>query len=187
MHRRRFLFSMSAGIAAGSALPFTLFGTMQSVQATVRQKPPTIAGLTLAQWDVIGLIQKHLLPSEAHAPGAKEINALTYFQSVLTDPRHNPADNIFLLQGLNSIEALALKKWQRHFASLTAQQREQSLRDYEKTHDGGSWLNMLLDYIMEALLTDPVYGGNPQGIGWTWLQHTPGFPRPPHKQQSVFA
>ena len=26
---------------------------------------------------------------------------------------------------------------------------------------------------------DPVYGGNPDGIGWKWLMHPPGFPRPP--------
>ena len=31
---------------------------------------------------------------------------------------------------------------------------------------------------MEALLTDPAYGGNPDGIGWRWLGHTPGYPRP---------
>lgn len=187
MDRRRFLFRMSAGIAATSAIPLTIFGAMQSVQAAVIQKPATIAGLTLAQWDVISLIQEHLLPSESSSPGAKEINAMRYFQSVLTDPRHDPADNTFLLQGLNMIEAQAHKKWQRPFSKLDPQQRELDLRDYEKTHDGSSWLNMLLDYIMEALLTDPVYGGNPHTIGWTWLQHTPGFPRPPHKQYSVFA
>ena len=33
-------------------------------------------------------------------------------------------------------------------------------------------------YIFEALLSDPVYGGNPEGIGWRWLGHRPGFPRP---------
>ncbi len=187
MDRRRFLLSMSASIAAASAIPFSIFGAMQSVQAAVLQKPPTIAGLTLAQWDVIALIQEHLLPSEAHSPGAKEINAQSYFQSVLTAPRHDPADNRFLLQGLNTIEAQALKKWQRHFSALDPRQREHDLREYEKTRYGSSWLNMLLDYLMEALLTDPVYGGNPQTIGWRWLHHTPGFPRPLHKQYSVFA
>lgn len=187
MDRRRFLFSISASIAATSALPFTILGAMQSVQAAVIQRPPTIAGLTLAQWDVIALIQEHLLPSESRSPGAKEINALSYFQSVLTDPRHDPADNRFLLRGLNVIEAEAQKKWQRHFSTLDPRQRELNLRDYEKTRYGSSWLNMLLDYLMEALLTDPVYGGNPKGIGWKWLHHTPGFPRPPHKEYSVFA
>jgi gluconate 2-dehydrogenase gamma chain len=40
-------------------------------------------------------------------------------------------------------------------------------------------LSLLLYYIFEALLSDPVYGGNPGGIGWQWLEHQPGFPRPP--------
>ncbi len=185
MDRRCFLFSMSAGIAAST----TVFSAIQTVQAAVSQKPPTIAGLTLAQWDVIALIQEHLLPSESdpNSPGAKDINALAYFQSVLTSRRHDPADRTFLLQGLNEIEARAEKNWQHHFFSLNHNQRESLLRGYEKTHDGHSWLNMLLDYLMEALLTDPIYGGNPQGIGWQWLQHTPGFPRPPHKQLALFA
>jgi len=24
-----------------------------------------------------------------------------------------------------------------------------------------------------------VYGGNPDGIGWKWLEHQPGYPTPP--------
>jgi len=183
MDRRRFLFSMSAAIAAST----TVFSALQSVQATVKQSAPAIAGLTLAQWDVITLIQEHLLPSEPDSPGAKDINALSYFQSVLTSPRHDPANRTFLLQGLNEIETRAQKTWQRHFSELDHRQRESLLRDYEKTRDGRTWLRMLLDYLMEALLTDPIYGGNPNGIGWQWLQHTPGFPRPPHKQQVLFA
>jgi len=183
MDRRRFLFSMSAGIAAST----TVFSAIQTVQAAVTQKPPTIAGLTLAQWDVIALIQEHLLPSESNSPGAKDINALSYFQSVLTAPRHESADRTFLLQGLKEIEARAHKNWQHHFFTLDHNQRESLLRDYEKTRDGRTWLRVLLNYLMEALLTDPVYSGNPNGIGWQWLQHTPGFPRPPHKQQAVFA
>ncbi len=183
MDRRRFLFSMSAAIAAST----TVFSAIQSVHATVKQTAPTIAGLTLAQWDVIAQVQAHLLPSESSSPGANDINALSYFQSVLTSPRHDPADRTFLLQGLNDIEARAQKNWRHRFFALDHSQRESLLRDYEKTRDGRTWLRILLDNLMEALLTDPVYGGNPQGIGWRWLQHTPGFPRPPYKQQALFA
>jgi len=183
MDRRRFLFSMSAALAASTPV----FSALQSVQAAVKQTPPTIAGLTLAQWDVIALIQEHLLPSEADAPGAKDINALSYFQSVITHPRREPADKLFLLQGLNALEARAEKKWQHRFFTLDHDQRETLLREYEQSRDGRNWLRMLLDTLMEALLTDPVYGGNPEGIGWQWLQHTPGFPRPPYPQQALFA
>ena len=33
-------------------------------------------------------------------------------------------------------------------------------------------------YLAEALMLDPVYGGNPDMIGWKWLEHQAGFPRP---------
>jgi gluconate 2-dehydrogenase gamma chain len=43
---------------------------------------------------------------------------------------------------------------------------------------GENWLSLLLYYLFESLTLDPVYGGNPDGIGWHWLEHQPGFPRP---------
>ena len=44
---------------------------------------------------------------------------------------------------------------------------------------------IILTYLLQALLTDPVYGGNPNGVGWKWLHHQPGFPRPP-KDETYF-
>ncbi|HHH89454.1 MAG TPA: gluconate 2-dehydrogenase subunit 3 family protein [Aliiroseovarius sp.] len=183
MDRRRFLVSMSAGITASSAL----FSSLQSVQAAVTAAPPTIAGLTPAQWDLVALIQEHLLPTEADSPGAQTIHARRYLQSVLNEPRHDPGDRRFLLQGLTDLDALAVKRYRHRFFTLDHGQRETLLREYERSRDGHRWLRMLLDYLMEALLTDPVYGGNPQGVGWKWLRHTPGFPRPPAPQGPLFA
>ena len=53
------------------------------------------------------------------------------------------------------------------------------LRQIEQSNAGQNWLSLLLTYLLEALLADPVYGGNPDGIGWQWLEHQSGFPRPP--------
>ncbi len=58
-------------------------------------------------------------------------------------------------------------------------QREALLRRIEQSRAGGNWLSLLLTYLLEALLADPVYGGNPDAIGWRWLEHQPGFPTPP--------
>ena len=52
------------------------------------------------------------------------------------------------------------------------------LRRIAASPAGENWLSTLILYLMEALLTDPAYGGNPGGIGWRWLRHTPGYPRP---------
>ena len=45
--------------------------------------------------------------------------------------------------------------------------------DYAK-----EWCSILITLILESLLLDPIYGGNPDGIGWKWLEVTPGFPQP---------
>ena len=36
----------------------------------------------------------------------------------------------------------------------------------------------MVTLLFEALLLDPLYGGNKEEKGWKWLNHTPGFPRP---------
>ena len=79
----------------------------------------------------------------------------------------------FHFQGLQSLPhpAHALKK-------LDEKQREASLRKLEINAAGKAWLRETLRYIMEALLIDPVYGSNPNAVGWKWLKHRPGFPRP---------
>ena len=68
---------------------------------------------------------------------------------------------------------------QRTFAELDDAKREQTLQRIAASEAGENWLSTLILYLMEALLTDPAYGGNPGGIGWRWLQHVPGYPRPP--------
>ena len=41
------------------------------------------------------------------------------------------------------------------------------------------FFRMLHQNTVEGFFADPVYGGNSNGIGWAWLEHQPGFPRPP--------
>ncbi|MEE8342688.1 MAG: gluconate 2-dehydrogenase subunit 3 family protein, partial [Gammaproteobacteria bacterium] len=67
----------------------------------------------------------------------------------------------------------------RPFTALNEQERETVLREIEQSRAGRNWLSTLLTYLLEALLADPVYGGNPNGIGWQWLEHQPGYPLPP--------
>ena len=62
--------------------------------------------------------------------------------------------------------------------ALSESKREAALRELEGTSRGENWIATVLMYIFEALLCDPAYGGNPEGVGWRWLQHDPGFPRP---------
>ncbi len=129
-------------------------------------------------WPVLAAVQDHLFPSELDAPGAREIRALGYLQGVLADPAGDREEQRFILKGTDWLEDLCRQRHRASFSDLDALRREQVLREVAGTGKGENWLATLLLYICEALLADPAYGGNPGGIGWAWLRHQPGYPRP---------
>ncbi len=43
---------------------------------------------------------------------------------------------------------------------------------------GERWLSYLLNYALEGLYSDPIYGGNTKSIGWNMINHKSGNPRP---------
>ena len=43
------------------------------------------------------------------------------------------------------------------------------------------WLSRLIYYTIEAMFSDPIYGGNTHELGWTSTLHTTGNPRPMKK------
>ncbi len=134
-------------------------------------------GMDAHQWRLIAAVQSHLFPSEPGAPGAVEANATAWLQWVLSDPSLPGETRIFFRQGAQELAALVARKENRPFWQLETAARESLLRAYEK-QGGGHWLRELIHYILEALLSDPVYGGNPGGIGWRWLEHRPGYEQP---------
>lgn len=140
--------------------------------------PVGLKAAAIDEWAVMDAVLDHLFPSEPDAPGAGEINALEFLRFVVGDDSLDPADRDFLLQGTRWLEDLSLKQHGSGFATLDESRREQLLRGIERSEAGENWLSTVMTYLMEALLTDPVYGGNPDGMGWRWLGHIPGFPRP---------
>jgi len=138
------------------------------------------------RWQIIGAVQDHLFPSEPEVPGAREINALSYLQWVVSDENLTADHRAFLLRGAEWVQDKALGLQSISFLEADEQQRETILRAVAEDGAGNNWLSTVLLYVFEALLTDPAYGGNPDGIGWKWLGHTPGFPRPTaHKRYGV--
>jgi gluconate 2-dehydrogenase gamma chain len=130
-------------------------------------------------WLTFASVQNHLLPDNDDGPGANDINATLYLQGVLVETDIDKDDKEFILNGVGWLNDVANKQEHATFAELSEEQRERVLREVEKTRAGERWISLILLYILEALLCDPVYGGNSGGIGWKWLQHQPGFPRPP--------
>lgn len=170
LNRRLFLIQTS-----GTLFLFSSPLACQFSEDTIKKN----TGLAKQDWQNLDILLNHLLPSETTSPGAKDINATGYFYFVLSDKKTNPSHRQLIQSGLIQLNQISHKSAQQTFQSLTTDAREKALRQIETTDQGYRWLRMVLRYLMEALLTDPIYGGNTNQIGWLWLKHQPGFPRPP--------
>ncbi|MBL4865708.1 MAG: gluconate 2-dehydrogenase subunit 3 family protein [Pseudomonadales bacterium] len=178
MDRRLFL-QHSVRAAVGGFVP-VVFSV--SFDATAEPDPliesNSKLGLSNADWKTLASAQEHLLPSEKNVPGAKEVSATKYFHYVLNQPELDPEELEFLVKGVTELAELSIKEFKKPFFELNNNNKEKVLRALERTDDGFYWLRSVLFYLLEALLGDPSYGGNPEGIGWQWLDIKPGFPRP---------
>ena len=134
-------------------------------------------------WKTIEVVQNHLFPADADSPGANEINAIAYLRNIIASHLIDQDEKEFIINGVKWLNDLSLEKKKAVFTKLSYSQRTEMLHKITESKAGRRWISKLLSYIFEALLSDPVYGGNPAGIGWKWLNHHPGFPRPPkHKR-----
>lgn len=178
MDRRHFMKITSAGAAA------TVTSTASPPLFSATKQQSGDAGLSDQQWRTLDAVLDHLFPSEVEAPGAKDVKAVHWLQWVLLDDETDEVHKQFLRAGVVQVDETSLEMYQISFVALQQDQREAVLRNMEKNkQQGRAWLQEMIRYIFEVLLSDPVYGGNPQAVGWKWLQHIPGFPRPPKEKR----
>ena len=176
MTRQQFLrHSGMFGIVAGllSSKPSTAL-TLASPEA-----PATAFSFTTQQKVTISAVLIQLFPADGDGPSAQDLNALNYLQWALQDPDNvADGDQQLIPEGSRVLEDEAAKQYKRSFVTLDPEQQDELLRHIAGTPAGENWISLLLYYLIEALTLDPVYGGNPNGAGWKWLEHQPGFPRP---------
>lgn len=162
--RRDFLKQVLAGTAA------VLFSQQVQANESLTKSDPV--------WKTINAVQLHLFPASPDTPDANSINATAYLRSVLEWPGVDKGDKKFITDGVGWLNGVSEKLFKKRFEKLSDKQKEKVLRSVEKSQAGENWISLILLYLIEALLTDPVYGGNVNGQGWAWLQHQPGFPHP---------
>ncbi len=129
-------------------------------------------------WLSIAAVQEHLFPADETSPGAQDISALRFMQNILAAPDVIEKQKKFILEGVGWLNDLSVKDFKMPFVKLNIENKEKILRKIEGSSAGTQWLSVMLTYLIEALLSDPVYGGNKDQKGWKWLQHQPGFPTP---------
>ncbi|MCW9048327.1 MAG: gluconate 2-dehydrogenase subunit 3 family protein [Gammaproteobacteria bacterium] len=133
-------------------------------------------------WLSLAEVQEHLFPADENSPGAKDIYALRFLRNMLDAPDIDAEEKDFIIQGVGWLNDLSVKNHKYSFIKLSSDNKEKVLRKIESSRAGSRWLSLMMGYLLEALLSDPVYGGNKESKGWLWLEHIPGFPTPTTEQ-----
>ncbi len=118
-------------------------------------------------------------PDDGNGPSANDINAFGYIMWVLDDSlNRKTSENQFIIDGISWLNDNAIKKYNDDFVNLSKAQQKRLIDEFTKDERGEGWSSAVITLILEALLLDPIYGGNTNEAGWEWLNHTPGYPRP---------
>jgi len=130
------------------------------------------------QWQSLKAVQEILFPADEETPGAADINAHQYLYRTIENPLADGDEKEMIYDGVGWLNDLSQQRHKVAFIELTANTQDLLLKKIAQSKAGRRWISKLLTFLLEALLSDPVYGGNPNGIGWQWLEHQPGYPSP---------
>lgn len=168
LSRRKFMGSMLAGGIATTIPSISIYGN-GNYDSNV---------LSASQISIVSAVQKILFPSDNNGPGAYDVMADKYLLWVLSDIRMDPEEKEYIINGIGWVDETAEEKYSENFNKLSQSEKETLITEISTESWGTSWLSVMLTFIFEALLSDPQYGGNPDEIGWEWLKHNLGYPRP---------
>ena len=130
--------------------------------------------INIEPFKVMEAVQEVLFPKGLNAPSASEFGATNYLLTVSTHASFWGEDLTFLSHG-----ATLLIEYENNFLKMNPEEKNKALRNFVNGNTKGeSWLSLLLFYTLEALLSDPIYGGNKNELGWKWIGHKTGQPRP---------
>ena len=167
---RRNALKSAAGATMVAAMPLRAWSTLASEQfAQVLKIDP---------WLTLEAVLAHLLPESPTGPSAKEIQATQYLYNVVFQQPTESDEIEFIYKGVGWLNGFSNSELQKNFVLLSFDEKEKILQAISRSRAGENWLSNLVSYIFEAMLTPPSYGGNPNGIGWQWLDHQAGFPLP---------
>jgi hypothetical protein len=138
--------------------------------------------LTAGEWTTLAAVQETLWPAGDGCPGARDLNATAVLDAALADPDTPPIQLTWVRGGLPTLRDLAAARGAASFEALDAAGREAVLGAFRDRPEGSGWIRLVLGYTLEAVLGDPVHGGNVAEAGWTWAGYEPGDPRPASKE-----
>jgi len=96
----------------------------------------------------------------------------------MKDPRVKDETKQILQDGVKWLNQTSKNSYMKNYKELTLSQKETLLKQISLKQWGDTWLWHLINFTFEAMFSDPVYGANINKIGWKWVEHESGLPRP---------
>ena len=127
-------------------------------------------------WMTIQEVQNILLPKTSKMPSAKEFGSVSYLKQNIDHQTFDKDDLELILHG-----AQVFKDTFPEFFTAMKKDKLKVVQEANESDFGNSWLNILVYYGIEAMLSDPIYGGNKFQSGWMGVKHKAGIPRPKRK------
>lgn len=126
---------------------------------------------------VLEEIYEILFPKTLNMPSAKEFNTLRFLFNTINHKTFLDYDKNLIINGTNSF----IKSFP-NFLNLNKNEKKELLYSIVNDNDyANTWLSKLVYFGIEAMLADPVYGGNTDEIGWKSINHKIGYPQPKQK------
>lgn len=135
--------------------------------------------LSERQKSIFNFTFSYLFPDDDYfGPYYKSVKSMDYLLWLLQDKYVDPEENQYILNGVTWVDETAIEEFNIHFEKLNNKQKHSLYKTILKADWGENWLSRILTVIIESMFADPIYGSNPDGIVWKWIDHNPGQPRP---------
>lgn len=171
-NRRRFIKSV------GVVTIYSQILRLQSCQNSPQKVYLANDYLTALQAEIIQKVQAVLFPNDGNGPSVDDINAYSHFIWVISDKRKRQAEIDYLINGMDWTEETANEQYNKSFNQLNDNEVEDLVEFIANEEWGKDWLSIVLTLIFEALALDSIYNINTNQVGWKWLNHQNGTPRP---------
>jgi gluconate 2-dehydrogenase gamma chain len=151
-----------------------ILGVIGAGTALALLPPNSKTHIDVSPFKVLQAVQETFFPKGVKAPSALEFGATNYLLNVSTHSSFVKSDLKFLFHGAD-----LLINAENNFLKMNPKDRDEALRNFvNSSSKAENWASLLLFYTLEALLSDPSYGGNKNERGWKWLGHNTGQPQP---------
>jgi gluconate 2-dehydrogenase gamma chain len=123
---------------------------------------------------ILDEILNMIFPKTNTMPSAEDFSALSYLVKNISHKSFDNDDKVLIIDGTKDFQNSFPK-----FLSLDKEKKKELIFSIiKKNQYAKSWISKLSYYGVEAMFSDPLYGGNFNQIGWSSVNHNIGYPQP---------